>query len=565
VVVDAAPVVCLAVPGLSGTVSQVGSCLRRYAAALLAAVLVAPVSAAAVGSVADASTGVSAGVVVTGGPGGGFRLPDAVLAVEDALVVAAVSDALNARRAAAAQQLRLEEVEEVHAVWEAGRVGLDEVLAEAARLEAGALELSDAVASLRSASSVAELETLEETIVSVRRLALSELRGVQVGRLRAAELAAALLRRAGERRALVTSVESGLGVRVDVEAERAAARDADAAATARLDRVAVLVADRSGADPEAFRSVWGELAVERQLALLEALAQLGKPSAHAAAGPDRFDGAGLVSAAWSAAGRRLSGDPYDLKRETLAVSGTGDLLAGDVVFWDRGWSSTLRRYDGHAALFLGVGDLIVEAGVDGSVRVSTVSSEFLSGFGHVTLPGESWVRPETPPFVSQTAVPRRPAGFRPGQGLTSGALAVPAGAVLFGPNADLTPVDPEVPYASLFNETGVRRQVSPRLLAAVAFTESGFRPDVVSRAGAIGLMQFMPATASSFGIDPWDPVASVDAAARFLLSLHTSTGSVQLSLAAYNAGLGAVRRYGGVPPFKETQNYVRKISALLEL
>lgn len=559
--VDAAPVVCLAVLGLSDTVSQVGSCLL---VALLAVVFAAPAPVAAGGSVVGAATGTSIAVVWSEGLVSGFSLPGAALGVDGELVVA-VSEALTALRSAAAQQLQLREVEEVHAVWEAGRVGLDGVLADAERLEAGALELGDAATLLRSVSSIAELEALEETVVSVRHLALRELRGVQVGRLRAPELAATLLRRAGELRALVKAVESGLGVRVDVETERAASRDADVAAAAALDRVAVLVAARSGVDPEAFRSAWGGISVDRQLALLGALSQLGGPSAHAAAGPNRFDGAGLVSTAWSQVGRWMSADPYDLKRETIAVSGLGDLLAGDVVFWDKGWSSSLRRYDGNAAMFLGAGDLVVEARVDGSVRVSALSSEFLSGFGHVMLTGESWVRPVTPPFVSLTEVPRRPAGFQLGRGFTSGALAVASGSALFGPNADLTPVDPEVPYASLFNEVGVRRQVSPRLLAAVAFTESAFRTDVVSRAGAIGLMQFMPTTASSFGVDPWDPVASVDGAARFLVSLYGSTGSVQLSLAAYNAGLGSVRRYGGVPPFTETQNYVRKISALLEL
>jgi peptidoglycan DL-endopeptidase CwlO len=120
-----------------------------------------------------------------------------------------------------------------------------------------------------------------------------------------------------------------------------------------------------------------------------------------------------------------------------------------------------------------------------------------------------------------------------------------------------------VPYAHLFNAAGARHGIDPRLLAAVAQVESGFNPNAVSRAGAQGLMQFMPGTATGLGIDPLDPAQAVDGAARYLRSQLETFGSVELALAAYNAGPGAVSRHGGIPPFAETQAYVPKVLAAM--
>lgn len=124
--------------------------------------------------------------------------------------------------------------------------------------------------------------------------------------------------------------------------------------------------------------------------------------------------------------------------------------------------------------------------------------------------------------------------------------------------------DPAVArYASLFTSAGLRHGIDPAVLAAVAKVESGGNPHAVSRAGARGLMQFMPATAAGYGIDPMDPAQAIDAAARMLAEQRSSLGTLELALAAYNAGPGAVRRYGGIPPFTETRNYVQKVMSLL--
>jgi len=115
------------------------------------------------------------------------------------------------------------------------------------------------------------------------------------------------------------------------------------------------------------------------------------------------------------------------------------------------------------------------------------------------------------------------------------------------------------PYASLFESSGARYGVSPEVLAAVARAESGNNPSAVSPAGAQGLMQLMPATAQGLGVDAFDPAQAVDGAARLLSDHLQKFGSLPLALAAYNAGPGAVRRYGGIPPYQETQGYVARI------
>ncbi|WP_127480794.1 transglycosylase SLT domain-containing protein [Nocardioides pantholopis] len=128
--------------------------------------------------------------------------------------------------------------------------------------------------------------------------------------------------------------------------------------------------------------------------------------------------------------------------------------------------------------------------------------------------------------------------------------------------ADARPVA-GVPYADLFNRAAATHGVDATLLAAIAKQESGYRADAVSSAGAQGLMQLMPATARGLGVsNSFDPAQAVDGAARLMSDLLGRFGRTDLALAAYNAGPGAVLRYDGVPPYRETQNYVRSVMSL---
>jgi soluble lytic murein transglycosylase-like protein len=106
-----------------------------------------------------------------------------------------------------------------------------------------------------------------------------------------------------------------------------------------------------------------------------------------------------------------------------------------------------------------------------------------------------------------------------------------------------------------------RHGLDPALVLAVASVESGFRPKAVSPKGAQGLMQLMPATATSLGVtDVFDPETNLEGGSRYLAELIALyDGDLTKALAAYNAGPGAVKRHGGVPPYQETRAYVKKV------
>jgi hypothetical protein len=125
-------------------------------------------------------------------------------------------------------------------------------------------------------------------------------------------------------------------------------------------------------------------------------------------------------------------------------------------------------------------------------------------------------------------------------------------------------VGDEVPYHELINAAAQRHGLDAGLVAAVAQVESAFDNRAVSKAGAKGIMQLMDETALVYGVtDVFNPAQNIDAGAHHLADLmHAYNGDLKLTLAAYNAGRGAVQRHGGVPPYQETKRYIEKISAV---
>jgi soluble lytic murein transglycosylase-like protein len=121
----------------------------------------------------------------------------------------------------------------------------------------------------------------------------------------------------------------------------------------------------------------------------------------------------------------------------------------------------------------------------------------------------------------------------------------------------------DVPYGAEITAAAKKYGIDPALLAGLVKQESGFNPNAGSPAGARGLTQLMPGTAAGLGVtNVLDPAQSLDGGAKYLRAqLDAFGGDVARALAAYNAGPGAVQRYGGVPPYAETQNYVRAVQA----
>jgi soluble lytic murein transglycosylase-like protein len=159
--------------------------------------------------------------------------------------------------------------------------------------------------------------------------------------------------------------------------------------------------------------------------------------------------------------------------------------------------------------------------------------------GYIEMPSSNVTR-----FEIEEPAPPEPAAAPP---------PTPAAAPASAPAPALTP-------AQLADAAADKYGLPRVLVRSVMAAESGFQPDAVSAKGAIGLMQLMPQTAQDLGADPHDPAQNVDAGVRYLRDLLTRYhGGLWHALAAYNAGAGAVDKYGSVPPYRETIDYVNRI------
>jgi soluble lytic murein transglycosylase-like protein len=177
------------------------------------------------------------------------------------------------------------------------------------------------------------------------------------------------------------------------------------------------------------------------------------------------------------------------------------------------------------------------------------------------LAGPAPVRSATPsPTSFSTALQNATAGTSSSAFASQAARATTATASAASTSSALPS---GTPYAAEITQAATANGIDPALLAGLVKQESGFNPNAGSGAGARGLTQLMPGTASGLGVtNILDPVQSLNGGAKYLKQqLDTFGGDVTKALAAYNAGPGAVQRFGGVPPYSETQNYVRIVQA----
>jgi len=140
------------------------------------------------------------------------------------------------------------------------------------------------------------------------------------------------------------------------------------------------------------------------------------------------------------------------------------------------------------------------------------------------------------------------------------------------PAQDLTASQPRrlleaaTPYSEIISAMSLAHGVDPLLVSALIQVESGYRPRARSPKGAMGLMQLMPSTARLYNVrNPFDPKANIEAGIKHLKSLIERFDDVELVLAAYNAGEGAVKKFNGIPPYRETRNYVSRILSIAGL
>jgi hypothetical protein len=191
--------------------------------------------------------------------------------------------------------------------------------------------------------------------------------------------------------------------------------------------------------------------------------------------------------------------------------------------------------------------------VDGSLIIFA-----LPGGGEIGVPMTNVVRIEER-VLSPAPPGPAPEGTRPGPIVTA---APPPPMVETRPH--VSPWDPEPGVRALIREIAGAQEVDPRLVEAMVKVESNYDPYAVSRRGAMGLMQLMPATARRFQVgNTFDPAQNLEGGTRYIKELLDRYGEVRLALAAYNAGEEAVDRYRGIPPFRETREYVLRILGLL--
>ena len=247
------------------------------------------------------------------------------------------------------------------------------------------------------------------------------------------------------------------------------------------------------------------------------------------------DCSGLVQDVYGALGISLPRTSELQATVGVAVPSLAQAQPGDLVFFPG--SDGTATSPGHVGIYIGNGEMIDAPYTGTDVQIDAVGN-----------PTE--IRRVTGLAGSSTyAASEQVDGASPSSPDT--AIAATGGTATGGTGT--------ATYNGDFQSAASSYGVPEQLLSAVAETESDYQPGAVSNAGAEGLMQLMPSTAASLGVNPWDPTQAVSGAAKLLSSYYNQYGSWSLSLAAYNAGPGAVDEYSGIPPYPQTQAYVQTV------